>query len=219
MIVPTMKAGEVYAEVMRDFQILWKKAYITGIHLHNDLRRKKLQHEICCLKFKTPYHNEWDLLFRLNTRGIDRAFYIKSMDKVGTVAYNLQFRNHGKENAEKFLIKYNSHFFSRYNERMNLKISEPAQVIRHFFKNNFDSDIGESQLMEDGTRYIHFVFREGMGIGWQEDATKTIHIKTFISNKTLSEKQLSLAEHIKNGCDDEEFEIIIRQENIKNKII
>ena len=219
MIVPTMKAGEVYAEVMRDFQILCKKAYITGIHFQKELLRKKLQHEMRCLKFKTPYHNEWDLLFRLNAAGIDRAFYIKSLDRFGTVAYNIQFRNEGKENEEKFLIKYNTHFFNRYNERMNLHFNETAQVIKHFFRNNFDFDIGESQLIEDGTGYIHFIFKEGMGIGWQEDATKTIHIKTFISNKTLNGKLLSLAEHIKNGDDDDEFKITIRRENIKNKII
>jgi len=198
MIVPTMKAGEVYAEVMRDFQILCKKAYITGIHFQKELLRKKLQHEMRCLKFKTPYHNEWDLLFRLNAAGIDRAFYIKSLDRFGTVAYNIQFRN---------------------DERMNLHFNETAQVIKHFFRNNFDFDIGESQLIEDGTGYIHFIFKEGMGIGWQEDATKTIHIKTFISNKTLNGKLLSLAEHIKDGDDDDEFKITIRRENIKNKII
>jgi hypothetical protein len=36
-----------------------------------------------------------------------------------------------------------------------------------------------------------------MGIGWQDEVKKTIHMKTFISNKTLNEIQLSLAEHIK----------------------
>jgi hypothetical protein len=218
MITATMTPEEIYREIMRDYKSLRNKGNVTGKIFQKEMKRKKIQHEFRSLSYKTPQHNEWQILFHLYTNYINTAFYIKAWDKIGISAYNIQFRNQDEESEDYFIIKFNTHFFKRYNERMVLGLTEPSKILAHFFKNNFDFYIGQSELFDDGTRYIHFIFEEGIGIGWQDDVKKTTHMKTFISNKTLNEKQLSLAEHIKKGNDTEEFQIVIKQKNMQNKI-
>ncbi len=218
MLVATMTATEIYGEIMRDFSSLWNRAHTSGKLFQQEMKRRGLQNEIRSLTYKTAHRNEWTILFNMHSKWIKTAFYLKSYDKVGVVAYLIQFINWGSENKYNHVVKHNSHFFKRYNERMELGLTDPAKVIKHFFRNNFESEIGQTELLDDGTRYIHFIYNEGIGIGWQDDEKKTIQMKTFISNKTLSEKLRSLAEHIKYGDDSEEFNIVIRPENMRNKI-
>jgi hypothetical protein len=35
---------------------------------------------------------------------------------------------------------------------MLLGLTEPSKILAHFFKNNFDYNIGQSELFDDGTR-------------------------------------------------------------------
>ncbi|HUZ61747.1 MAG TPA: hypothetical protein VMU83_23415 [Hanamia sp.] len=131
---------------------------------------------------------------------------------MGKVAYIIHFIN-----GEKFIVKYNTHFFKRYNERMNLRLTEPDKIIAHFFKNNFEHYMGKTEMLDDGTRYTTFIFDKGMGIGWKDETKKTIHIKTYISNEILSKKQQSLADHIKNDDDDAEFYEEVKRKHMRNK--
>ena len=97
---------------------------------------------------------------------------------------------------------------------MELGLTETSKIVKHFFKNNFDYDLGQSEVIVNDIRCMHLIFKEGIGMGWQNDAKKTLHIKTFISNDMLTTSQRSLAEHIKYGGDDGEFYQTIKVHNL-----
>ena len=99
----------------------------------------------------------------------------------------------------------------RYNERMGLGLTDTSMVIAHYFKYNLESAMVQTEILDNGICALHFVFPQGTGIGWKDVARKTIHIKKFIPNETMSKKLFSLAEHIKNSGDDNEFYIKVRQ--------
>ena len=86
-----------------------------------------------------------------------------------------------------------------------------------FFRHNFDTEIGQTQLLEDGTRLVNYVFPEGIGIGWHHEEKKIIHLKTFLPHHMLNKTQQSLVEYIKNHDDSEEFTTQLRKENTENK--
>ena len=214
MIVPTMNPEEIYREIMRDFEVIKRRGHGSGDLFRREMLRKKLQHEKRAITFKTDHLNEWQIVFSLWPKEIKTAYFLKGWDKIGKVAYIIHFIN-----EDKFVVKYNTHFFKRYNERMNLGLTEPDKIINHFFKNNFEHHMGQTELLDDGTRYNTFIYEKGMGIGWEDETKKTIHIKTYISNEILTRRQQSLAEHIKNGDDDAEFCQVIKMKHMRNKAV
>jgi hypothetical protein len=214
MIVLSMKPEEIYQEIMRDFVSIKRKAHMEGMILQQERQRKKQSNLFRIISYKTPHLNQWQIIISADPVGIKRGFYLKSRDSRGLAVYMIQFLNGGTHEEEKFVIKYNQHFFDRYNERMGLGLSETSKVIAQFFKYNLESDMGETETLPNGICALHFVFPQGMGIGWKDEARKTIHVKTFIPNETLSKKLCSLAELIKS-CGDDEFFINVKLENIE----
>jgi hypothetical protein len=217
MIVATMKAEEIHKEIMKDYKSLVNRAHTAGLLFQQEMKRKGLENETRTLTYKTAHRNEWTILFRMTDDWIEKSFYAKTYDEVGAVAYTIQFIHWGTEAEDYQITKYNSHFFKEYNERMVLGITNPAKIVQHFFKNNFDKDIEETPLWPDEKQCIHLLFNEGIGIGWQEDAKKTIHIKTFIDNYTILKNKRESAEHNKNGIDVDDFQITIPAQNMINK--
>ena len=215
MIVLSMKPEEIYQEVMRDFISIKRKAQTEGLILQQERQRKKQAALFRIISYKTPHLNQWQIIISADAVGIKRGFYLKSMDSRGLAVYMIQFVNFGTHEEEKYVIKYNQHFFDRYNERMGLGLTETSRVIAQFFKYNLESDMGQTEMLQNGICALHFVFPQGIGIGWKDEARKTIHVKTFIPNETMSKKLLSLAEHIKHSGDDDKFFITVKQENIE----
>ena len=214
MIVLSMKPEEIYQEVMRDFVSIKRKAHTEALILHQERQRKKLPNLFRIISYKTPHHNQWQIILSAEALGIKKGFYLKSRDSRGLAVYMIQFVNFGTHEEEKYVMKYNQHFFDRYNERMGLDLKDTSKVISRFFKYNLESELGESEILDNGICAVHFVFPEGIGIAWKDVARKTIHIKTFIPNEMMGKKLLGLAEHIKNSGDDSEFLFEVKLENL-----
>ena len=214
MVVASMTIEEIYREVMSDYESLKRKSHAQAVIFQNEMKRKNMQHETRMILYKTPNFNEWNIMFDIYTYGIKKLYYLRTNDKKGAVTYLIQFF---LDTDEKYLVKLNTHFFKRYNERLHLHLTKPADVIKHFFKHNFESEIGESELLPNGNRLVHFVYAKGIGIAWQNDAKKALHIKTFIANETLNSSQKSLVEFIKAHEDGEEFSTILKTDNLKDE--
>ncbi len=64
MIVPSMTTEEIFKEMMRDYEIIKRRSHLEGKILHREMWRKGLQHSLC---YKTPYRNEWTIIFQMDT--------------------------------------------------------------------------------------------------------------------------------------------------------
>jgi hypothetical protein len=218
MLVLSMTTEEIYREIMRDLDTVKRRSDMEALILQKQMLRKKLQNEVRTLCYKTQHRNEWQIVFHIDCKGIKKAFYLQTRDHRGMVAYTIEFMDMIDGTTEKYLVKYNSHFFQRYNERMQLGFSDQAKTIKYFFKKNLEYKKGATEIIADKLRNIHFVYENGIGIGWQDDAVKAITMKTFVSNDILTRRQRSLAEHITHGGDDEEFSLIIKLENFQKAL-
>ena len=218
MLVLSMTIEEIYREIMRDLDTVKRRSDAEAIILQKQMLRKKLEKEVRTLCFKTQYRNEWQLVFHIDCKGIKKAFYVHTRDSRGMVAYTIEFLDMVDGTMEKYLVKYNSHFFQRYNERMQLGFPDQAKTIKYFFKKNLEYKKGATELIADKLRQVHFVYENGIGIGWQDDAAKAITMKTFVSNDILTNRQRNLAEHITDGAEDEEFSLIIKLENLQKAL-
>jgi hypothetical protein len=160
MIVPAMTNKEIYCQLLEDYALLERRSYLQAGIFQQEMFRKKLRSEVRVITYKTAHHNEWNILFRISTDTIHKVFYLRTCDKIGTVSYHIEFT----EGGEKHLVKHNTHFYQRYNERMKLNLSIPADVIKHFFKYNIDYDAGLSEVTENGQQLIEFVSFPAMSL-------------------------------------------------------
>jgi hypothetical protein len=215
MIVPSMTPEEVYAEVHRDADALLRKSNAQSFHLQDELKRKGMQHELRRLPYETPHHNKWTLLYRVTPNRTLRMFYLNSMDDRGPVFYSLDFENWDEKKIE--VVKYNGHFLKRYRERMHPELVKPTDLVKCFFNYNENFSRGITEKLEDGSSLFAYMTGEGMSIGWHLAEKKFVHMKTFLPHHMLNDKQRSLAEHIMQYDDLEDFLSRVKPEFLKNK--
>jgi len=214
MLVSTMTPQEISNELLNDLLTVERKAKVHRNLLFKQMLRKRLEREMCTISYKTPKNNEWNIIFQLYTGHSRTAYYVKSRDSNGTIVYSVQFFNHGDEHEERCIIKYTTHFLQRYNERMELGFGELSKVIKYFFRNNLEMEMGQSQQLDDGTRCTQFIFPDGIGLGWRDESARITCLKTFVANSTLTKTQQNMAHCIKN---DLGFTTTIQPYHLVNK--
>jgi hypothetical protein len=215
MIVPAMTTEEVRQEILHDFESVWRKVMAHYKVMYQEMTRKHINNAVHTVKYKSARKTEWTLLYRLKNGQPQNTFYTEAVDKRGKVAY--QFSRSANE-WDAGIIKYNPHFFRRYRERVHPHITVPAEVIRHFFKHNFECVAGQTELLPDNTTLMNYVFQEGIGIGWHSPLKKIVHMKTFLPHEMLNQKQKSLVDYIRHHEDGEEFIWHIKPEHHQRKI-
>jgi len=206
MLVEEMTVAEINNAVYRDFNIIRKsttqnrleKQYFEYRNIHKI--DKSLVYPVFTT-IKSHSKNNW-LLMTLKDHESES---VKSLNDIVT-AYYTYYHNHKGYRVfnpctDYTLMAYNGHMFSRYRERMNLSITDPIEVIKHFFSNNcsqpivrkFDkNDIGDIPFIS--------VEKEGylMGDIIQYSDKITWHVfKTFIPHSTARLKHTETSDEVK----------------------
>lgn len=202
MIVPAMTLQQILNELLEDYQSVKRRAGVQSDVLQNQLKRKHGHHETHAMKYKTGNKNEWSILMRIFPHQTQQLYYLESEDKYGKVAYQLDFYSGDKQPG---IVKYNPHFFKRYRERQEIALTHPSEIVRHFFRHNMDRQVGQTEQNDDGTRFVNYVFTEGVGIGWIDLPSKIAVLKTYLPHHMLNNKQQRLADFITGTDDWEEF--------------
>jgi hypothetical protein len=103
---------------------------------------------------------------------------------------------------------YNGHFFTRYNERLNLGLSSPFEIVKHYFGHNRYAY--QKPIVKQGRCYIIGFSKEGLLLGEFYFEHSWITWRTFVSRDLIrpgqdkTEKQLiadlqkEIEEEIKN---------------------
>jgi hypothetical protein len=215
MIVPFMTPNEVYKEVMNDYEYVSRKS-LTQVQLaQKEMLRKGIEQQSFSITCKTPRRNEWNILCKATREGTKKSYYIKSADKVGLVAYSLLFNHRDTGEMDIYLMKYYKHFFDRYNQRMALGFNETSKTIKHFFKNNFEFTLGETDIIENNIACSPLIFAEGLGMSWKNEDQKTYHVKTFVAAHMFTTGQRELVQNLTN---DEEGWFTIKLEHLKKAV-
>jgi hypothetical protein len=213
MLVPSMTWEEIIAEVNGDYISLLK---LMNYKIKNIGFRMRRLGEI---RFTETYHmktekmNEWTVILNISPFTSEFCFYLVSYDRHGIVAYKI-----AQEGEGFMLVKFNSHFFKRYRERMNLKVVKPEQVIKHFFKNNIDEKHATSDEHANGARLAFFSYPNGMGVGRFDSEKNVVHMKTFITRELFNEQQKRMFEFMESENRIEDvLEVSVATQNFTNR--
>ena len=212
MLVPAMNWEEIIAEVNSDYISLLK---LMNYKMKNIGFRMKRLGEI---RFTETFHlkterlNSWTIIVNITPYQSEFSFYLVSADRYGDVAYRIV------EEGEGFiLVKYNSHFFHRYRERMNLTVTKPDQVMKHFFKNNMIEKHAVSDEHDNGAQLAFFSFPSGMGIGRFDSEKNVVHLKTFLTKDLFNEQQKRMFEFMESENREEDvLEVSLSTRNLTN---
>jgi len=212
MLVPSMSYDEIIAEVNSDYIALLK---LMNYKMRNiGFRMKRLGET----RFTETFHmkserlNEWTVIVNITPFETAFCFYLKSFDSQGIVAYRIV-----QEGDAFMLVKFNSHFFRRYRERMELEITKPEQVMKHFFKNNMDEKHAMSDEHSNGAQLAFFSYPNGMGVGRFDADKNVVHMKTFITIALFNEQQKRMFEFMESEHSGEDLlEVSMATQNFTN---
>lgn len=186
-----MNHKEVAAEFMRDLTII-KDRTLPRLQTEYDRERKKLKINLLkeypkVYSIKTKAKNNWLIFLRGSTlnhkycgiHDIRHCCVTYYYEKRGLVV----LREH-KEG--KWIELFWGHFFKRYNERLNLGLSQPIDAVKRYFINN--PALFHKLHNEDNCQYSIGVSKEGFVFGQLINDTFLVN-KTFISKEMASRKK------------------------------
>ncbi|HLK27274.1 MAG TPA: hypothetical protein VKT28_01740 [Puia sp.] len=137
MLVETMSVAETSREIFKDFDKLRNSSALRLAAEYDRERRKlKVDHKKSYPKvypIKTAAKNTW-LLFLSKAPAIEKY---KEIDAINIAYVTYYYNSKGLQvfhlSSGGFTEVYSAHFFNRYNERMNLQLQNPIDIVKRYF--------------------------------------------------------------------------------------
>lgn len=189
MLVPTMNETEVYLEVAKDFVKVMQTSFERLKQTYDrDRRRGGVKRDSAFPKdysLKSHAKNPW-LIFLQKDPGCEKY---KGPESVQGCLVTYHYGKKGltvyRAIEGGYISVYWAHFFKRYNERMQLGITNPIDVVRTFFLRNMNADY--TVYLADGQIRSVGVTEEGFLFGSYFD--DFLYNKTFVSRNMLFKSQ------------------------------
>jgi hypothetical protein len=194
MLTETMTPSEITNEIKTD----WKKVINSLERLFREYNHARKKNHISkkenfekAYEIKTARKNNWIIIF---TKSLSENF--KAIDSVTICALIYYFDSTGirvfrlmTEDGFSLddLSVYNERFFSQYKERMNLVLTNPLDIVKHFFLNNWHFD--SKEIKKDDKVLTISTCKEGYLIGELQNSENWNVSKTFISKRLIGTDQ------------------------------
>lgn len=205
MLLTTMTPAEITAQVKREYHNL-SLTTIPRLVYEYDRERRKCKIDKSA-KYCKDYHirtagkNNWIIC-------IGKSTACPRYTGPDTSIINLAVYYHTEKGIraispcydDRELSVYNGHFFSRYNERLQLNLSRTVDVIVHFLKNDRECCYHTSQKKKESTYRMGFC-KNGMLLGEYEQNEKYNWLiwKTFVSRDLTRADQEKMDEQLIKG--------------------
>jgi hypothetical protein len=204
MIIDTMTPKEITIEIRTDFEVCRKSMERFAMDYDRERRRDKIGKEITHSKvypIKTKNKNIW--LFILSKAPTEGKY--KGMESINICSLVYYYNQTGlrvfKIIPTGGLSVFNGHLFKRYNSRMILNLTNPLDIVKHFFINNGYSTA--KVLPKDGRELVIGVCRDGILLGELNEGRTWLVYKTFITREDLRRDQETIEEELIDHLRDE----------------
>jgi len=191
MLVEAMTPKEIFNEVSTDYPNVRNSLDRLGANYERERRKKGIDKGSVHSKvypIKTKKKNTWILVFSKaptadffkGLNDVNVLFAVYYYTNVGLRVFKIPLRPNN-------LHVYNAHFFTRYKERLFLDISDPIEIVKHFFINNGYSS---SKIIPHQDKQLAITtFKEGLGLGELQEKGTWVVNKTFISRDLIRPDQ------------------------------
>ncbi len=206
MLVPSMTLEEIKHALQNDFRHeLTRKV----VGMPQGIARKWSQggrkDYIETISHISKSKNHWRILVKVWDGHISIMPYMMAYDKVGITASHIT-----DPSGTMDLLHFNTHFFKRYRERLNLDIEKPEDVIKQFFRKN-TSILTGYYPMPDGTHQLFCPILGGLALGKFHEGLGIKQFKTFVDDSLLHENQKrDLAKVWRSALDQVDKKMMVR---------
>ena len=187
MLVESMNHAEITREVLRDFDKLYAT---TAQRLGHEYYKERIKFKIDPKKtypkvfpVKTAAKNPWLLFF--GKAPADEKYKDQYSAHISFVTY--YYNSKGLQVIDRanggFIEIYNGHFFKRYNERMNLNLDDPLEIIKTYFM--YGGNAAYSIVKKENRQYTIGVCSEGFLLG------ELYHNQEWLVNRTFISRDLA----------------------------
>ncbi len=198
MILPKMTDKEILSELNKDFHVIKSQYLNRYCRTYDKIRRKnpRLKREELpkSYSFETQSINKWILI--LSKPPADNKY--NGIDSISVCLLCYYYTEIGirvfKVDPTSGIGAFNGHFFARYNERLNLGLTNPVDKVIHYF--SYNSYCMEKLSPNENGMSVIGKCRDGYRLGDYIEDDYWIVYKTFISNDLSSEEQNELGESL-----------------------
>lgn len=195
MLVQSMNPKEILIHLLKDYL---KLRQTTVKRLADEYCRERKKFKIDKAKpylkeyqVKTATKNNWLIYLQ---KAPSKEKYV-NVDSISAVLVTYYFDEKGLKvfncAVDGMVEMYNGHFFQRYNERLNLKLSTPLEIVNTYFRNNGFASY--TSFGDNEKERTIGVCNDGLLLGEIEKATPwLITNKTFISREMYDLRQNKL---------------------------
>jgi len=202
MLLDTMNLTELANEVLTDWEKAAKSLERIGLEYTKQRKRLKISRDEIYRKIyeiKTKKKNKWIFILSKvqsdekynGSCSIEASCFVYFYTSVGLRVIKIV--------PEGGFAIFNGHLFSRYNERMKLKLIEPLEMVKHFFFNN--GFCTSKELSKDGRAFTFGIVKDGILLG--EIHGDWIVYKTFVTRDLITPNQCAIEDDLVTSLQDE----------------
>lgn len=191
MLLSTMNPAEITAEVRKDYDTLLSTTILRlGSEYERERKKKKIDARRTYTRLytvKTARKNNWIIV-------IGKAPSREKYTDITSLTHSSVTYFYDKEGLKVYhpcnlniVQVYKGHFFQRYNQRLNLGLSNPVDIIkRYFYCNRFCC---EDMQVRNGKIYMIGFSKAGLLLGEFQHHIDWILWRTFISRDLVRDYQ------------------------------
>lgn len=219
MILDTMNDFEILSEIQRDYRLIVNRSIDRYAKNYDKIRRNSCISKDAefpkCFEVRTHAKNDWILILSKapaenKYKGLDSisyCFLVYYYTKVGIRVF--------KVDIQYGTAAFNAHFFSRYNERLNLGLINTLDKVKHYFCNN---SYAIGQIKDNNSAFnVIGKCKDGFRLGCYLGNKPWIIYKTFISNSMTSEEQEEIGSELINSLRQQIESELVKKDFDKDK--
>ena len=130
MLVPSMSLEEIRREIHKDIIIVWRKVRYTVIDLKKANKPLGNRRIVKLLPYRSTQKNTWLIKIEIDKKGTLLSFLVYYYNNNGLAAIEVFFNS-------AMMMYFTTHFFKRYNERLNLNCKTPEELLHTFMNNHY----------------------------------------------------------------------------------
>jgi len=190
MLVPAMTLEEIRREVEKDYPIVHRKSSYVSRKLQRLLRNAIRENTVVrFFDYYSKQKNNWIYKIELNKKLPQITFAVyyygdKGLTVIEPIASNI-------------MLYCTAHFFNRYNERRNLNLIMPNDIIRSFMNDNVQFTFKRLEEIYPGNYTVFGTTDSGITLGTFNASTNLYKLNTFITRDMLRGDQVEMEVQMK----------------------
>jgi hypothetical protein len=212
MIIEQMAYEKVVAEALADREKILSSSTMERLHreYHKERSRLKIRPTDQFQKFydiKTHRKNTWIISFRkqgtlAKDTSTECVMYVYFYTSKGLRVISIDI--------DGGVLIFNSHVFKRWNERLNLGIVQPLDMVKDFFVKNYDLYF---KVFNKETQEIFGIVEGGFILGQKIDSKHSV-VKTFINRELAYGAQMAIEEELIKFINKDKLSGIVKRNNV-----